>query len=387
MLTDTGQMLLSIAIPTKNRQIYLINLVDELLRSPRWDFEIVIQDNSDDDQLAAYVAGLNDTRVRYTYFGEWISVVDNCDAAIRACSGHYVCMLGDDDGLMLEESLEMLETARADGIDAVMSEVLLYTWPDLQHHTITNLGAKLYLKPLANFSRVPNVQSRARRVVRRSGAMGIEGLPCVYQGFASRALLSRLDDLSGSHFPGPSPDMANAIGLSALSPVTRFVRQPLVIAGHSRKSGAGQGTMREHRGAIAAQRHLPADTAEKWYPEIPFFWSGATIYAQSVGSAVERTRAVALGKPRYACLYAACLIFEPDFAGETWRAMRQSRGSLLAMLPAMAFYAVLIAWKRAVQYKHNLLVRFAPDKAASRADSIADAIHLIRETGIRGSAR
>lgn len=376
MVADKGPILLSIAIPTKNRQSYLVNLVDELLRSDRQDFEIVIQDNSDDDQLAAYVAGLNDARVHYAYFGEWISVVDNCDAAIRACSGEYVCMLGDDDGLLLEESLAALADALREDADALVPAVLSYNWPDLSHHSIGGLSGKLYLRASDPGRR--KFARDLRRVVARSGAMGLEGIPCVYHGFVRLKVLRELEQKTGSNFPGPSPDMANAIGIGTIIKNCKFTSTPLVITGHSRRSAGGQGMMKKHRGAISAQTHLPADTSAKWYPDIPFFWSGPTIYAQSLRSALQRTGEAGLGKPRDACLYTSCFIFEPDFRQETWRALRQSGNSLWVLAPQMAYYAAVITLKRAVNYKNNLLVRFFPEKASIQAESIAHAINSFR---------
>jgi Glycosyl transferase family 2 len=378
MSSEARAILLSIAIPTKNRQHYLINLIDELLRSERQDFEIIIQDNSDDDQLAAYVAAKNDVRLHYAYRGEWISVVDNCDAAVRACSGHFVCMLGDDDGIMLDESLAVLAEAKAAGDDAIICDLLLYTWPDISHRLFTNFGGRLFLRRHSAYTNRRTVLERARSVVSRYGAMGLEGLPCVYQGFVSRAVLRAVEYQTGSHFPGPSPDMANAIGIATLLKRSRAVPSVLIISGHSRKSGAGQGTMKEHRGSIANQRHLPADTVATWYPEIPFYWSGPTIYAQSLRRAVERMGTMELGKPRYACLYAACLIFEPSYAAETWRAMRQSGQSLWVLAPQIAYYGISIMIKRAVQYKNNLAVRLFPARASIAAESIADAILAVR---------
>lgn len=380
MPEDLDPILLSIAIPTKNRQPFLINLVDELRLSSRVDFEVVIHDNSDDDQLRGYIEELRDDRFRYSYVSDWISVVDNCEAAVAACRGHFVCLLGDDDGLMLEESLEVLAEARRDEIDAVMSEVMLFTWPDVTHRFIANIGGKLSLRPLISRrdrSRV-NETPTLRRVIARSGALGLEGLACVYQGFVSRRALSELHRRTGSHFPGPSPDMANAIGVGPFLGSCRHVARPLIISGHSRVSGAGRGTRKEHRGDIATQAHLPKDTVETWDPSIPFFWSGPTIYAQSLRRALARTDVAHLGRPGDACLYAACLLYEGSYAREIRSAMQASGRSFVALAPAMAFYMLLITFQRGVQFIWNMKARFFPRGACVEAESISDAIRALR---------
>lgn len=380
MSEDLDPILLSIAIPTKNRQPFLINLVDELRLSGRADFEVVIHDNSDDDQLRAYIEGLRDDRFQYAHVGHWISVVDNCDAAVAACRGHFVCLLGDDDGLMLEESLKVLAEARRDRIDAVMSEVMLFTWPDVTHKFIANIGGKLSLRPLIPRRDQGWVDETPalRRVIARSGALGLEGLACVYQGFVRRRVLAELNRKTGSHFPGPSPDMANAIGVGPFLGSCRHVAQPLVISGHSRVSGAGRGTRKEHRGDIAAQAHLPRDTVETWDPSIPFFWSGPTIYAQSLRQALARTGVAHLGGAGDACLFAACFLYEGSYAREIRSAMRASGRSPAAIAPAMAFYMLLITVQRGVQFIRNMRARFFPRGASVQADSIADAIRALR---------
>lgn len=376
----TESVLLSIAIPTKNRQIYLMNLVDELLTSDSQEFEIVIQDNSSDKQLETYVAKLNDRRVHYNYYGDWISVVDNCDSAIRSSSGHYVCMLGDDDGIMLDEALEVLHQAKVDNVDALMTQILLYTWPDLHHRMFTDFGGKLYLSPLKSGIKKGTVQGQAKAVISRSGAMGLEGLPCVYHGFIRKDVLSALEAKTGSNFPGPSPDMANAVGINHLINTYRWEERPLVISGHSKTSGAGRGTVKEHRGAIAEQSHLPADTVENWYTQIPFYWSGPTIYAQSLRSALDRTGAEALGRPKDACLYAACFVFERSFWRETLRTVNNSEHSPWCIWPKIAYYLIYITRQRAIQFTKNLRARLFSQKETMAASTIAEAIKRLRSS-------
>ena len=135
--------LLSLVIPTRNRPRYLLALLAELRHSTRDDFEVILQDNSDTDELAAVVAGWGDPRIRYRYRQERLSIDRNCDEAVALARGSYVCLLGDDDGLLLEESLRMLEQARAAGLDAVVPAASFYAWPDLRHATWGAVGGRL----------------------------------------------------------------------------------------------------------------------------------------------------------------------------------------------------------------------------------------------------
>lgn len=377
-MSDTN-ILLSIAIPTKNRSRYLMVLVDELLSSTRRDFEIVIQDNSDEDSLRTWAEGKDDPRLRYNHHSAWISVVENCDRAIQSCSGEFVCMLGDDDGIMLDESLDELRKAAVDGVDAVMGPVVNYIWPDLDHPFLDQYGGKLYLRPVKGTSRSEDLHGLGRKVVSRGGAMGLEDLPCVYHGFIRRSTLNELYEITGSFFPGPSPDMANAIGLTAVLKKLRRASRVLVITGHSISSTAGAGTQRQHHGPVANQKHLPADTVETWYPDVPFFWSGPTIYAQSLRRALDRTGNTAMAKPDLACVYAACRLFHDEYRDARKAAMQHYDGSKYLLSAKMLKYQAQISFRRARNLVAKLVARSRRKQpTALDAVSIAEAIRAFR---------
>lgn len=378
MMNNTNT-LLSIAIPTKNRQKYLTVLLDELLHCTRSDFEIVIQDNSDEDSLRAWVEARDDSRLRYNHHAAWISVVDNCDRAILACSGEFICMLGDDDGIMLDEALDELAGARRDSVDAVMGPVVNYVWPDLDHPMFDQFGGKLYLRPVKGTSTSENMYELGRRVVGRGGALGLEDLPCVYHGFIRRSVLDKLYELTGSYFPGPSPDMANAVGLAAVLKKLRRSARVLVITGHSISSTAGAGTQRKHHGPVADQKHLPPDTVETWYPDIPFFWSGPTIYAQSLRRSLERTGNTALGKPDMACVYAACRLFHGEYRDAREAAIQHYEGSKFLLAAKIVQCYAVISFRRARNLVPKLAGRVLRAQAKTLdARSIAEAIRAFR---------
>ncbi|MEG2541541.1 MAG: glycosyltransferase, partial [Clostridia bacterium] len=93
--------ILSIIIPTKNRQEYCIAAIKHICElSVRTDFEIVIQDNSDDDSLRQAVASIGDKRVIYNYHGGVLSFVDNFSEGFEHSCGEYVCYIGDDDTVL-----------------------------------------------------------------------------------------------------------------------------------------------------------------------------------------------------------------------------------------------------------------------------------------------
>lgn len=366
---------LSIVIPTRNRPAYLLSLLHSLRASERQDFEIILQDNSDTNGLEAEIGNWNDPRVRYSYRRERLSIDVNCDEAVRRARGTYVCMLGDDDGLLLQESLEMLVQARASGLDAVVPAASFYAWPDLKHATWGSVGGRLDAASWSGQVRPRDAERELRRALRWCGTRGLGWMPRVYQGFVSRRSLEALVERAGSAFPGPSPDMANAIGLCAV--VQRYVSidYPFIVMGHSTGSGGGMGTARQHLGDIRAQAHLPTDTADRWDKRIPFYWSGPTIYAQSIVDALGRLKPSAKVRgPYMPSLYAACLVFEPVHRADVRLTMRRIGANAVALHARVGYEMLLLLGRRARFFVRNLPARLRRVPASRMLPTIVEAM-------------
>ena len=94
-------MLLSIVIPTKNRQQYCLAAVKQIISLNLDKTQVVIQDNSDDRSLEKNLKQVIEYgKVKYHYREGVISFVDNFSEAVSLCDGEYICMIGDDDGIL-----------------------------------------------------------------------------------------------------------------------------------------------------------------------------------------------------------------------------------------------------------------------------------------------
>ena len=83
--------LLSIVIPTRNRQEYAASCIRSLLRILSVDLEVVVQDNSDADELRRHLdRHAIDERLNYTHRSGRVSVIDNCNDGVSRASGQYV---------------------------------------------------------------------------------------------------------------------------------------------------------------------------------------------------------------------------------------------------------------------------------------------------------
>lgn len=279
--------LLSIIIPTKNRYEYLTHLVGYFSSLNDTRMEFVIQDNSDNksEEFINRLNELNDDRVKYFHHQGHISVVDNCDKAILNSTGEYVCMLGDDDGFM-PELIEWVVKMKGKEIDVLLPEKANYAWADIvnKHHKFSGLLS--YKKHDENLVEI-DVQKELDNVLSYGGTF-MFNMPRLYHAVVSRAVLNKIFEKTNSFFPGPSPDMANAIALCLLNPKTYYVNKPIIISGKGFKSTGGQGLRHGHIGKIEDIKHLPANTAADWEKNIPRIWTGQTIYAESIIKSLRR---------------------------------------------------------------------------------------------------
>lgn len=238
------QMLLSIVVPTKDRYQYLKPLV-ELFESMSWDnVELVIQDNSVDNQnFDKYIASLKHKNIHYYYANEALSVCANSDLAIQHSCGEYVCFIGDDDGIT-RDLLPCVEYMHSAEIDSLICNKASYVWPDV-HGVIFDFAGKVKLSKYTKKKYLIDLHKELHNVLSK-GATTLGYLPCVYHGIIRRKVLDKIYSKTGTYFPGPSPDMANAIALAFISNKHLYYDYPVVIAGKGAKSAGGLGAKHKH---------------------------------------------------------------------------------------------------------------------------------------------
>jgi hypothetical protein len=213
----------------------------------------------------------------------------------------------------------------------------------------------------------------------RVGGTEMLRMPSVYHGFVKRSVLEALYADVHTYFPGPSPDMANAVGVVFYARRCLYVDFPFVISGHSGPSAGGLGSQRKHHGEIAKQEHLPTNTLSTWMKEIPVFWSLPTIYAQSVAHATSKLRGGRSANIDYACLYAKCFLYEPRYWRETYTAMRTNKapGFWLAFRVANETIRLMV-WRGRV-FLSNLIKYLQKDRRGHPSSNISEAVANARE--------
>lgn len=284
-------MLLSIVIPTKNRYATLFSVVDMILSFDLNDeIEIVIQDNSDDNEegLSFIEKRTLFQNLKYFYSSEALSQTENSDKAVSNSTGEFVCFIGDDDGVM-PNIVQVTKWMQENGFKALKSYKPDYYWPNQKSNYLSNdaSGVFKYKRWKENSFRIVKTSDALSFTLDR-GAVSIEMLPCLYHGIVERKTLDLIYRKAGTFFPGPSPDMANAVALTQVIEYYVFVDYPVIISGKSTKSIGGSGVLHQHISRIEDVSHLPRDTSENWDIRIPKYWTGPTIWAESLIKALEK---------------------------------------------------------------------------------------------------
>jgi glycosyltransferase involved in cell wall biosynthesis len=237
----------SILVPTRERPETLRHTLATLANQPGDDYEIVVADNCSGPQTRAIVEALGTKRVNYLRSDEVLPMAENWERGLAACSGEYITVLGDDDGLV-HGSLAMARSL----LEHSPTEILawkphVYWWPDcivpwLRNLLIMNFGAGAEICP--------------SRVVLRdfyAGRLAFGLLPQIYCAFFHRGVIEEAQ-LRYDGFFTPrdvAPDVASAILGLHITENYLFSLQPLSIRGNSGKSN---GTAQWMRALGAEQR-------------------------------------------------------------------------------------------------------------------------------------
>lgn len=341
--------LLSIVVPSKNRYYYLKFLVEYFNSIQSDKMELIIQDNSDlgiNDDFIDFLGKTNDTRISYLYTSDELTIDENCDIAIGRAKGEYVTMIGDDD-IFSKHIVEYIDNCKDDNVDAILPIKSSYVWPDVNPRLYKNKLSGWYSVKSFKYKRTRiNVKKELENVL-NLGGVKILNLPRIYHGIIRRDILEKIYIETNSYFPGPSPDMANAIAICQYIDTYEIIDVPLIISGHSLLSTGGQGAQGQHYGEISKIRHLPKDTAANWNEDVPFYWSGSTIYAESVIQALKRTNRIDLIKKfNFEYLIANCFVFDTNFKDR----IEKVYGSKNSSFKLKVKYYILLIWLKRINF-------------------------------------
>jgi len=226
-----AEPVLSICVPSRNRQLYFRQTIDALLASTRDDVQFVFADNSDDPSIMnMYMAAkTDDPRIIYLPTGEHIhSMMANWERAVAAATGRYVTVIGDDDYVDADLAAFLLNLeAHVGQIDALTWSGFNYNWP-VEGEPALPLKLNLNVK-VTRFDK----RDLVARAFRWEGALHVPLCGnSVYHGAISRALLLKIrDHFGGRFFEFPTIDYENAFKVILTGQAFYHVSRPFSVPG------------------------------------------------------------------------------------------------------------------------------------------------------------
>ena len=296
--------LLSIIIPTKNRQLTALFAVKTALTIPSNNIEIIVQDCSADDRLGADLEKLQDHRIRYFFQNDPVSMTENWNRAYGQASGDYQIGIGDDDAVF-PEIYAIAEWAASKGYEAVgQTEPYKYYWPNFPHQ---HARRRLFLHPFAGTVKV--IDDVYSRVIERSrycdDGYGID-LPMVYHRLISKGLLNKLKTVTGKLLDGTSLDVYSSFAIGLLCGRYVVVDYPFSMRGASGESNSGRFVVKKDKEHFDEFKYV---SYPEWLPRIPLVHVSI---AESIYKAFVQTNHEDLvANIDLAYLYAACLVDRP----------------------------------------------------------------------------
>lgn len=282
-------MLLSIVIPTRNRSIYCIAIVKQILSLKLESTQIVVQDNSDDNSLERELEDyIKNGEIKYHYRNGIISFVDNFSEAISLCYGEYICMIGDDDGI-LPNIITVVKSAKQRNIDCVIAGLnAVYIWPS--EHSIVKGGENGYLclAYIKHKESSINPQKGLRQLASHGGQdYQYLRLPRVYHGIAKRSCLEEVKKIAGNYFEGLTPDIFIAVALGSVCKKVVRIHYPITISGICPKSGSSDSATGKHTGNLEDAPHFRGHKDYHWDNKAPRIYSVESIWAETALQALH----------------------------------------------------------------------------------------------------
>ncbi|MGC4104642.1 glycosyltransferase family 2 protein [Ferruginibacter sp.] len=258
-------ILLSIIIPTKNRIETARYAIQTALTVTAPDMEIIVQDCSDTDELKAYIDSLSDSRVKYFFQNDPISMTENWNRAYSHANGEYMIGIGDDDAVF-PEVYTVAEWAFENKLEAVgQTEPYQYFWGNFPEVAIQK---RLFLK---SFTGNVSVHTDLLSTVLKRSKFADDGyardLPMVYHRLISKKTLQQLQSVTGKLLDGTSLDVYSSFAIGLICKQFVILDYPFSMRGASGKSNSGRFVVKQDKQHFDEFSFI---SYPEWLPKIPF---------------------------------------------------------------------------------------------------------------------
>ncbi len=222
----------SIIVPTKERCNTLKHCIRTVLAQSLSDFELIIMDNSSEDETPEVVQSFTDNRIRYFRSHERLSMRDNWENCLGHVNGEWLIFIGDDDGL-IPDSLLLAHKIQENfpDINAIKwPSGFNYWWPNVLVEHNRNM---LYVR---GGNRLKKFDSHTVLKNFFNNVADEHTLPMVYHGFVKTEFVRSIKKKHDPYFKAVGVDAySGAINAYYLQDFL-FTELPLSIVGVSGRS-------------------------------------------------------------------------------------------------------------------------------------------------------
>ena len=280
--------LLSILIPTKNREEYAYNVIEHILSLNDDRIQLVVYNNSDTNKLEHSISQyLTDKRLNYFYNSELLSFVDNFSNGIEKCHGEYITIIGDDDSIN-PHVVDITEWAKNNNIEAITPSLqLIYYWPGSGVNSEDGTG-KLTISEITSEVKFYNPRNELKKLL-NNGCQNYLNfkLAKAYHGVIKKSVLEEIKNRTGKYIGGLSPDIYLSVAASSILKKILVIDYPLTLSGICGKSGSADSATGRHTGKLENAPHFKGHDNYSWSSKVPSFYSVEAIWADSALAALR----------------------------------------------------------------------------------------------------
>lgn len=223
----------SILVPTRRRPDTLRYTLETAVTQRFQDYELVVANNTGDKATSEVVDHFRSQNypIREVCSDQLLSMSNNWEMGINACTGEYVTVLGDDDALLPETLSYANYVIQETGVRLLNWPTHEYFWPGAatarsQNHLMLLLGEE----------NIVTHNSYAKLVSMYNYSTPFNTYPMIYNGVVHRDVITATQRHCGAYFASDNPDVFSAI--ANLHFTKEFIRigRPLGVRGTSRYS-------------------------------------------------------------------------------------------------------------------------------------------------------
>ncbi len=250
--------LISVVVPTRNRAHLLRYALQSALEQTFNDYEVVISNNSSDDDTEKVVLEHADTRIRYFKTEKILPMPDSWEFALRKTRGQWITFLCDDDAIspmLLERISHVIAKSKYQLVGWARACYFHPTWYDPRWRN------RLLIR---RFTGKVIEYDSGTQLANLFAFRWVAGLPRMLDSCCHRDIIDKITRLAGRFFQPPAPDFSSSALMLGMTRKYAYLDVPLALSGEApestgRSTASSLAFVQEFDGEVY-YRHVPLQT-------------------------------------------------------------------------------------------------------------------------------